>query len=224
MSKLPDPPAPPTPRTKGKGDDEIKCVACLDVIQENDAGKLACRSSHCLCGECSAVFCESILSDGHPSFVFPSPKCSTCRGPIPNLAFERILTPEQLSTYLILVAMQTLNPGETLVTCVACHYAEIHTGEPPIFWCKNFACETIHCVGCKVTLPRVLEESDVEDSEDEEEYVKAQSLHVFHLKCSALSKEKAAFDRVISDGAGMPCPGCGVVGRKDNMCTHSKYS
>jgi hypothetical protein len=69
-----------------------------------------------------------------------------------------------------------------------------------------------------------LEESDIVDEDDEEEFMEAQSAHVFHLKCSALRDEKAAFDEAILSGSGMPCPGCGVIGRKDGMCTHMTCS
>ncbi|CAB9507992.1 expressed unknown protein [Seminavis robusta] len=195
----------------------IKCESCCDPIKDDDAAKLACQSRHTLCGECSAVFCKSILAAG-PMAITPHPKCSVCRGPIPSLSLERILKPDQLSTYLSYVAMHTLEEGERIVSCVNCRYHEVHSYEAPIFWCR--ACEVVHCVGCKAKLPRLMDEDEIEDSDDEEEYMSGQSAHIFHLKCSALSKEKAAFDAAIQAGAGMPCPGCGVMGRKDGMCTH----
>ena len=194
----------------------------MDDIQENDAGKLACQSRHMLCGECSAIFCESLLAAGSQA-VMP-PKCSICRGPIPALSLERILTPEQLSTYLNYVAIHTMQAGERIVSCVNCSYCEVHTDEPSIFWCRNGACQTVHCVGCKAKLPPLMEESDIEDEEDEDTYMEGQSTLVFHLKCSALREEKSAFDNAIAFGGGMPCPGCGVVGRKDGMCTHMSCS
>lgn len=198
------------------------CEACMDIIPQNDAGKLACQSGHALCGECSSIFCESILAAG-PEAVTPA-KCSVCRGPIPPLSLERILTQEQLSTYLNYVAIRSIQPGERLVSCVNCSYCEIHTDDPPLFWCRNGACQVVHCTGCSSKLPAIMEEEDVEDEEDEEEYMQGQAALMFHLQCSALKNEKALFDEAILSGSGQKCPGCGVVGRKDGACTHMTCS
>lgn len=205
-----------------KNTDAVKCESCLDDIQDNDAGKLACQSRHTLCGECSAIFCESVLAAG-PEAVTPA-KCCTCRSPIPALSLERILTQEQLSTYLNYVAIRTIQDGESLVSCVNCSYCEVHTDEPAIFWCRNGACQTVHCVGCKAKLPTLMEEREIITEEDEEEFMEGQSAHVFHLQCSALRREKTAFDEAILAGSGMACPGCNVVGRKDGTCTHMTCS
>lgn len=41
-----------------------------------------------------------------------------------------------------------------------------------------------------------------------------------HLDCGAQSVNKRLFDAAIAAGNTVPCPGCGLEGRKDGMCTH----
>jgi hypothetical protein len=65
-------------------------------------------------------------------------------------------------------------------------------------------------------LPRI----DEEDEDDEGTFMESQAELERHLSCVALREEKAAFEKALADGGGQTCPGCGVVGRKDGMCTH----
>lgn len=191
-----------------------QCVSCMDDIRENDALKLSCQSGHTLCDECSAVYCESVLAEGAAAVV-PNPKCCICRAPVPAVAFERSLKPNQHNTYLSYVAMQGLEEGESLLSCVNCSYSEVHVDSPPLFFCKNTLCQTVHCVGCKKKF-----DSLDEDEDDDDAFAQGQEERVQHLMCHDLRAEKAAFDQAIAAGNGMPCPGCGIVGRKDGMCTH----
>lgn len=191
-----------------------KCVSCLDVIRGSDALKLTCQSSHTLCGECSAIFCQSIMAEGNAA-VAPNPKCTVCRAPIPALAFERTLPAGLLPSYLTYMMMQTLGEDELLLSCVSCNYSEVHVDDPPIFFCKDPECGAVHCLGCKFKFPPLDEEED-----DDDEFSGGQALRETHLLCYELRDEKEAFDKAIVAGNGMPCPGCGVVGRKDGMCTH----
>jgi hypothetical protein len=208
-------------RTKGKygNDFAVKCVSCMDDIKADDALKLTCQSSHSICGECSAVFCESVMTEGYAAVV-PHPKCSQCRGPIPVLQFECCLKPGQLSTYLTYVTMQTLDDDEQLLSCVNCPYSEIHTDDPPLFFCQSPTCQTVHCLGCKFKFPPLSKEHD-----DDDDFYKGQKLRKKHLLCHALREEKAEFDMAMVAGNGMPCPGCKVSGRKGGMeCTHMSCS
>jgi len=41
-----------------------------------------------------------------------------------------------------------------------------------------------------------------------------------HFECTELAPLKQRFEKVMSDGEKMFCPGCGVCGRKDDNCTH----
>lgn len=139
---------------------------------------------------------------------FP-PKCPLCRGPVPGQLFERILNSEQRTTYLNLVAMTQLLPGEHVVSCTNCSYFEVRTDQPAIFWCKK--CGTPHCCTCKSTLPSI-DESD-EEAEDEK-FLEDQAAIESHLKCAALKTEKELFDKALEAGSSMPCPSCGISGRK----------
>jgi hypothetical protein len=42
-----------------------------------------------------------------------------------------------------------------------------------------------------------------------------------HLKCGALKREKDLFDEALEKGSQMPCPSCGISGRKGHFL-HSK--
>ena len=196
----------------------LRCESCMDDIRDNDALKLTCQSGHILCGECSAVYCESIMAEGALA-VLPNPKCSICRAPIPAVAFERCLKPEQYSQYLSYVAVQNLQEGESLFSCVNCQYSEIRVDSPPLFFCQHPGCQTVHCGGCKKKFPPLDEEDD-----DDDAFAEGQNERVRHLMCHELRAEKAAFDKAMAAGNGMPCPGCGVIGRKDGMCTHMSCS
>lgn len=207
--------------TKSKdGTAEETCISCMDTIKELDALKLTCQSSHTLCGECSAVYSESTLAQGIEG-ILPFLKCSICRGQISSTLFERTLKPEQMSTYLTFVAIGTLGDGERLLSCVSCKYSEVHLDDPPLFFCRNELCGLVHCVECKTAFP-ALDGDEAEDNEDDTAFFLEQARREKHLMCHALRKEKVKFDDAMAKGNGMACPGpnCGIIGRKDGMCTH----
>jgi len=126
--------------------------------------------------------------------------------------------------------MSTLQADEKIVSCVACEYYEIRSDNPAIFWCGG--CGTVHCTICKADLPKLtdgdleyqdVDGSDDDDDDDDDDYFDAGSQQkelIRHLQCSPLRDEKGLFERTVAEGSGVPCPECGVIGRKDAMCTH----
>ena len=70
-------------------------------------------------------------------------------------------------------------------------------------------------MGCKFQFPPLSHNSN-----DDDAFEQGQALREKHLLCHALSEEKAKFDLALAAGNGVACPGCGIVGRKDGMCTH----
>ena len=41
-----------------------------------------------------------------------------------------------------------------------------------------------------------------------------------HFECEELASAKTAVEKALDEGGVMPCPGCGLLGRKDGACTH----
>lgn len=129
----------------------------------------------------------------------------------------------QLSTYLTMVAMSNLPEGHSMVTCTACSFFKIaespeEVAQQVIFCCDNDLCRVRHCLICKSTLrtlPTIEEDDSMEIDDDDIE----EQMH--HLtQCRSLWEEKMRFDTALDAGSTMPCPSCGVPGRKDGMCTH----
>mmetsp|Transcript_94771 Transcript_94771/g.138384 ORF Transcript_94771/g.138384 Transcript_94771/m.138384 type:complete len:362 (+) Transcript_94771:173-1258(+) len=195
----------------GKDEVDKKCEICFDEVEPDDVLSLACNSNHLICGECSYNYANSVLQDAS----FP-PKCSTCRAPMPLAAFERVLKPEQHATYLNIAAMHDLELGESVVNCTHCSYFEIRTDEPCLFYCQKPDCKVGHCCTCKANLPLIGEDDDDDGFEEDSK----QAEHLRHLKCGALKVEKKLFEQALQKGSSMACPSCGVLGRKDGMCTH----
>jgi hypothetical protein len=50
--------------TKGKADKEQQCVVCSGKVDAADALALSCSAKHVMCGECSAMYADSVLSGG----------------------------------------------------------------------------------------------------------------------------------------------------------------
>lgn len=199
---------------KGKQQDDNKetCCICCDTFDPNeDGGSFACVASHFYCGECSDIFVNSVLA-GAGSMP---PKCSLCRGEIPPLMFERLLDEEQTSTYLTYLAMQALEPNERIVSCTSCSYFEVRTDVPALFFCT--ACGQGHCFHCKVNLPIV------ESDEDDDGFAAGskQAEISTHFECAEFAEAKGIVDKALTGGSKMPCPGCGLMGRKDEVeCMH----
>ena len=196
-----------------KDEERAKCQVCFDEVAPEDALALSCGSSHVICGECSHTYADSVLQGGPSSFP---PKCAVCRAPMPLANFERVLTAEQRTTFVNLLAMTSLEDGEGIVSCTQCGYFEIRTDHPDLFFCKAQDCGQGHCCTCKSTLPAI--DEDEADDGFEDDSKQAEILR--HLLCGALKEEKRAFDEALERGSSLPCPSCGVSGRKDGMCTH----
>ena len=117
---------------KSKGVKKDTCVSCSWHIEtEEDGGSIACAAGHWLCGECSAVYADSVLA----SNAIP-PKCCMCHGMVPPVAFEKLLGKEQMEKYLTLTAMQSLGEGEEIFSCVTCSYFEVRLDRPGFFFCR----------------------------------------------------------------------------------------
>eukprot|EP00930_Biecheleria_cincta_P102125 TRINITY_DN93801_c0_g1_i1.p1 TRINITY_DN93801_c0_g1~~TRINITY_DN93801_c0_g1_i1.p1 ORF type:complete len:531 (+),score=86.31 TRINITY_DN93801_c0_g1_i1:101-1594(+) len=189
-----------------------ECAICsIEFEPEMDGGSLPCPSGHVMCGDCSSVFVISSLAD--PLANLP-PKCSLCRGEIASCRFEALLSDEQCTQYLTWLAMTTLEAGERLVHCTKCPYFEIRGDTPSLFFCSR--CGEGHCYFCKSSLPIV--NSDDEDDGFEDGSKQAEIAE--HFACGVLAKNLALIEGALESGEKMPCPGCGLSGRKDDACTH----
>ena len=105
--------------------------------------------------------------------------------------------------------MTQLSPGEQVLNCTSCSHFEIRTDRPALFWCSK--CGTAHCCTCKSTIPAI--DEDAED-DDEDAFQEDQAAVESHLKCGALRAEEELFDKALETGSSMPCPSCGISGRK----------
>jgi hypothetical protein len=135
-----------------------------------------------------------------------------CRAEIVAQHFEAQLAPEQLGSYLSYAAMKAIEPGEMQVQCTVCPYFEIHSKATNFFFCKG--CPEVHCYHCKASLPAIASD------EDDDETMDKQDVMAEHFECEELASAKTAVEKALDEGGVMPCPGCGLLGRKDGACTH----
>jgi hypothetical protein len=96
------------------------------------------------------------------------------------------------------------------------------TNTASVFFCKNEKCLKNTCVHCNLVWDTPPEngftDEEMEAPLDELEETDMRR----HMRCAEYAEEKALVDDAIRRGAGVKCPECGVVGRKDTACTHMK--
>ncbi|CAK9092304.1 unnamed protein product [Durusdinium trenchii] len=196
----------------GKGEEkEETCAVCqCEFTVSGDSGEgICCPSSHFLCSECTGVFIQSILNDLGASYP---PKCSMCRAEIPIPSFERQLNPQQQKLLAEFVAQRALASDEAIMRC-PCGYMEVRADNPVLWWCQ--LCKCGECQVCNQPLPSSCSVASEEELKDLDILLRP---HV--IGCCALREAKQKVDLAFDQGQKMPCPVCGLAGRKDEACTH----
>jgi len=192
-------------------EDVYKCLSCDDIV-EQDATHLKCPQHHALCSECAHVFTESVL--GADLSAFP-PSCSLCKSQFSPQMFEHQLNMTQRARYDDLVknmmAMSSAGPHEILARCPFCSYFEVREKSPGAMftWCKERRCQKVSCIVCKV-------QCGIEG----EHHVLSPKAFKHHTACAELATIHQKTLEAIGKAQGRQCPSCGVLGRKDDRCTH----
>lgn len=223
----------------------VECICCAEKLEIDHLG-IKCPQGHDICTSCTPGYLNEVFID--PSTKIP-PKCCCCNTEIPALIFERQLDPTQLEVYHLNILKQALAPGEIMKTCPKCNYFEVwqESSTSNYFYCKKPGCRHVTCTICnlEVNLPSaekaqliVKIERDIRKkrlsikklklsydriSELEESYrpqleIEQGVLH--HQKCALFSYVKQVVFDAIESGEKVPCPQCGLAGRKDDNCTH----
>lgn len=102
-----------------------------------------------------------------------------------------------------------------------CGYMEIRTDKPVLWWCQ--VCKRGECQVCNQDLPSCHAHMDLKIlcSSTQEENLELNKLLQPHvIGCASLREAKHKVDMALDTGQKMPCPGCGLAGRKDEACTH----
>jgi hypothetical protein len=221
---------------KGKGAERTKeetCTICqCEFTVAGDSGEgIVCPGSHFMCTECSGVYTSSVLGDLAVS-SYP-PRCPTCKVEIPENIFERQLDEKQSNLVCAFKAETALKFGEKMIRCSnsSCDHFEVRRDDPIIFTCS--ACDESNCLVCKKRVDKEETGGTTMDfKEHEKEGVSTSVVHpppsppmplpvpVAHSKCLQLRLPKLLVERAIDSGSLMPCPTCGIEGRKDEACTH----
>jgi hypothetical protein len=227
-----------------KKQQKVVCSGCRAELDSGHGG-LSCPQGHHLCLDvCSSSYVDLMLAE--PPNYFP-PKCPDCRVEINPAIFDRILTPDKLdrfndAMFEHVYAKQCVGKGEVLCQCPFCKYVEIRavpdTASIMFVYCKRAGCSKTTCYVCNKELMRRRHNTDEADDDGDENEINVEMDAVqvghdvergdasddgtlaFHMKCSALAAEKQKFDDVIKTSVGVPCPGCGIIGRKDDACNH----
>jgi hypothetical protein len=197
----------------------IICSSCKDPLVADHTG-ITCPQDHHLCPECSEQFVKSKLSDGPMNFLKCSMKCGVN---VVAETFERQLTDRQRETYLNYVAMNELRPDEKLQNCPSCDYFEVWpkiSYGMDVFICRkiNPKCGKYSCSHC---CHDILPNSD--NGYSDRDYQRAKrnaNTFVYHMECAELAPMFRKFQDAIAEGLGTRCPSCGIIGRKDENCTH----
>ena len=146
-----------------------------------------------------------------PCYSYP-PKCPMCRALFVTDHFETQLDNKQLALVKVHQAAVALKPNEMLSCCKKCDYFAIEQKPGSVvWWCDG--CGHGCCFVCHKDLPPSFGANHQIDA------AKSQ-----HELCKSLRFVKDKVEKAIELGSQMQCPGCGLSGRKDDACTHSKSS
>ncbi len=146
-------------------------------------------------------------------------RCVTCQNLVDVESFECHLSENQKMSYLSYVAA---TEHEKLEYCCSCPYFEIHVKDnmgKDFMYCQNPKCMKISCVHCHAECKIPEEEGGFDDDEMEVDTFDKNDFRA-HMICADFATDKELLEAAIEKGHGQECPGCGVVGRKDENCTH----
>jgi len=186
-------------------------MSCGRQLPADDTG-IHCLQNHWICsGECAQLFVKTVL--GSPDDSIPL-KCKVCKSDIVVETFERQLQPKESQIFLryfLAKCTNFLEENEIVISCPFCDYWEINTKDEGmiLFFCKNNSCKKGSCIFCHKNIPYSIDGDQLDEKEAEK-----------HFQCAELFPYKKIWDDALSQGAKIPCPKCGVGGRKDNACTH----
>jgi hypothetical protein len=211
-----------TAKGKGKGrsgnhSNAVLCSSCKEPLFTDHSG-IVCPQNHHLCPECAALFVTSSLSDGPVNFLKCSMKCGMN---VVAETFERQLIGGQRETYLNYVAVNELKPHEKLQNCPSCDYFEVWPKIPSgmdVFICRKTECGKYSCSHC---CHDIIPNSG--NGYSDRNYQRAKrnaNTFVYHMECAQLAPMYGKFQDAIEEGLGTRCPSCGIIGRKDENCTH----
>ena len=201
-----------------------KCSGCNEKIGLNHGG-IACAQGHNLClNGCAAQFVQIILNE--PQVYLP-PRCPDCRVELNLNIVERIMTTNQIqqfhtTMFELVWAKQVVGSNEVLCQCPFCNFAEIRqTDQKSVMFvfCRQESCKKITCFVCKTEVFDTEIDSDNEYLDDFQVENLDKGLK-YHMKCVELASFKERFEKIIENSTGIQCPGCAIVGRKDDACNH----
>mmetsp|Transcript_37890 Transcript_37890/g.77772 ORF Transcript_37890/g.77772 Transcript_37890/m.77772 type:complete len:359 (+) Transcript_37890:40-1116(+) len=197
------------------------CGVCGDRLELDHAG-IRCKNAHHLCPECSENYKNGVMNEASMD-MFP-PKCSFCACEVDLPSFERQLTDAQRDTFLSIMMMKELEPGEIVQSCPFCPFfctRFVGTGgssaQALFIHCLRSDCSKVSCSIC------LKECKDGEhDSDEDDEAV--QLGMIGHFECARREQEwgmwRREFEEAIESGIKFPCPKCNQAGMKDDACTH----
>ena len=216
-----------------KKKNNVNCSGCNEEMSVTHGG-IACPQGHHFClNGCAAQFVQMILNE--PQFYLP-PRCPNCRAELNLNIIERIMRVDQIpqfhtAMFELVWAKQVVGPDDILCQCPFCNFAEIRRTDKTslmFVFCGRDSCKKRSCIVCK----REVIDDNLDSEDDDEDDCQNDSdingdnneYHYkrlkFHMKCSELALFKEKFDKIIESSTGVRCPGCGIIGRKDNACNH----
>jgi len=225
----------------GEDDKKAKpaCMVCKEELEADHFG-IICGNDHHICASCAPAFVHTVMEELPGSIPI---KCSECAAPVVVATFERQLDESQRGNYLSAVAMLTPEPGWNVHSCPGCSkyfemWATEHSGN--FFHCRADAmvvkdpkdatkevvvpaCLKQSCAHCFALLTEVDASTRFSEASFAAEAAKSTS-PMWHFECAELASFRKPFRDAATIGKGAKCPNaeCGIVGRKDDACTHMR--
>ncbi|CAF4019977.1 unnamed protein product [Rotaria sp. Silwood1] len=192
---------------------KTNCGSCGNGLEPDEPG-IQCVQGHHFCTECSSRIVNLFFAN--PQKYTPL-RCLQCHVELNPCVFERQLTPKQLDLYnqhmLIFVSTKEfLGPDERLDHCPFCSFGSIRSKQAShTFYCERPQCGVVSCLTCRKACPRLKNDYPTDEELAEMER---------HFICAELADDKQIVDDCLELGQKVPCPQCGLAGRKDHACTH----
>ncbi|CAF3011052.1 unnamed protein product [Rotaria sp. Silwood2] len=189
------------------------CGGCESGLELDQPG-IQCVQGHHFCTECSSHIVNLVFAN--PEKYIPL-RCLQCHVELNPCVFERQLTPEQLNIFnqhlLVFVwAKDFLGQDERIDYCPFCSFGSIRSKQAShTFYCARPECDIVSCLTCQKACPKVKNNYPTDEELAEMER---------HFICAELADDKQIVDGYLELGQKVPCPNCGLAGRKDHGCTH----
>ncbi|CAF1187101.1 unnamed protein product [Rotaria sordida] len=189
------------------------CGGCGSELEPDQLG-IQCVQGHHFCTECSTHIVDLFFAN--PQKYIPL-RCLQCHIELNPCVFERQLTLKQhdiYDQYMLTFVRTKESPrsDERLDHCPFCSWGSICSKQAShTFYCERPECHVVSCLTCLKACPRV--KSDYPTDEELAEIEQ-------HFICAELADDKQIVDDYLELGQKVPCPQCGLAGRKDHGCTH----